>query len=90
MRQDPTIAAKGETVIAMNKAIEFFGEHVLNAVAKTLGGKKKVEAADLWEAINSDRMLWFLRPLIDQKDSDKNPQPKSSQKPKQTPNHINL
>lgn len=82
MRQDPTIAAKGETVIAMNKAVEFFGEHLLAAVAKTLPGKKKVEASDLWEAINSDKMLWFLRPLIDQKDNHKSLPVKNSGKSK--------
>jgi hypothetical protein len=74
----------------MNKAVEFFGEHLLASVSKTLGGKKKVEASDLWEAINSDKMLWFLRPLIDQKESSKVQPPRSSNKPKPTPNHIAL
>lgn len=65
MRQSPGINVKGETLLTMSKAVEYFGEHVLSVVARNSTGKKKIEASDLWEAINTDRMLWFLRPLVD-------------------------
>lgn len=65
MKQDPNVQAKAETVLAMNKAMEFFGEHMIGIIKRNIGAKKRVELKDLWEAINVDKSLSFLQPLID-------------------------
>ena len=34
-------------------------------IKRNIGGKKKLELKDLWEAINTDKSLSFLQALID-------------------------
>jgi hypothetical protein len=42
MRQSPGINVKGETLLTMSKAVEYFGEHVLSVVVRNSAGKKKI------------------------------------------------
>lgn len=65
MKQDPNVQCKAETVLAMNKAMQYFGEYMISIIKRNIGAKKKVELKDLWEAINTDKSLSFLQPLID-------------------------
>lgn len=65
MRQDKTVKCKNTTAIYMTKAVELFGAHMVGIVKRNIGAKKKVELKDLWEAINVDRSLGFLQPIID-------------------------
>lgn len=65
MKQDKSVRARAEAVIYMNKAVELFGKHMITVMKRNIGAKKKLELKDLWEAINVDRSLAFLQPLID-------------------------
>ena len=65
MKQDKAVKCKANTVIYMNKAVELFGIHIMETIKRNIGAKKKLELGDLWQAINIDRTLGFLQPVID-------------------------
>ena len=67
MKQDPYYTTSAENVSAMTKTVEYFGEYLLEEVRKVSEGKKRVDASELFDAINTNQsQLWFLNCLIDE------------------------
>lgn len=72
MKQDGSYAASTESVTAMSRAAECFGEYLLEEVKKSTEGKKRVELSDLFEAINNNQSsLWFLNCLVDEHNAER-------------------
>ena len=67
MKQDSDYRPGTEAVATMSKAVEFFGEFLLQEIKKHTEGKKRVDHNDLFETINTNQSnLWFLECLIDE------------------------
>ena len=57
----------------MSKAVEFFGEFLLQEIKKHTEGKKRIDHNDLFETINTNQSnLWFLECLIDEHNDNEN------------------
>ena len=51
----------------MTKAVECFGEYMLQEIRKQTEGNKRVDVPDLFSCISSNQnQLWFLECLIDE------------------------
>lgn len=70
MKQDSSYATSTESVTAMSRAAEHFGEYLLEEVKRSTEGKKRIELSDLFEAVNNNQSsLWFLNCLVDERNA---------------------
>lgn len=66
MKQDTNYTTSNDNITAMTKTVEYFAEYLLEEIKKSTEGKKKIDAADLYEIINSNQNThWFLNCIID-------------------------